>query len=217
MFSNELESRFLHLDFQRLERQGFPEVVYARGKTTAQVSLALSRLYEVHGFALATGVDADLALGGRYDPCSKLYQLGQMSARDGRPCVVSAGTSDQPVAEEAAQTLEFLGYQTQRVRDVGVAGLHRLLEHANDLEQAQVLIVVAGMEGALPSVIGGLVSQPVIAVPTSVGYGTSYQGIAALLAMLNSCAAGISVMNIDNGFGAALAAHRILSSAFIRR
>lgn len=207
----------LHLDFQRLERQGFPEVVYARGKTTAQVSLALRRLYEVHGFALATGVDADLALGGRYDPCSKLYQLGQMPPRDGRPCVVSAGTSDQPVAEETAQTLEFLGYQTHRVRDVGVAGLHRLLEHANDLERAQVLIVVAGMEGALPSVIGGLVSQPVIAVPTSVGYGTSYQGIAALLAMLNSCAAGISVMNIDNGFGAALAAHRILSSAFIRR
>jgi hypothetical protein len=136
--------------------------------------------------------------------------MGTMCAREGRPCVISAGTSDQPVAEEAAQTLEFLGYQTQRVRDVGVAGLHRLLARLDEIKQTDVIIVIAGMEGALASVVGGLVSQPLIAVPTSVGYGTGLGGIAALLSMLNSCAAGVTVVNIDNGFGAAVAAARIL-------
>ena len=199
-------------DLERLTRQGFPEVVYARGKTRAQTIEALQRLRDAHGHALATGVSEDLAIGGHFDACSKLYRLGQMPARSGKPCVISAGTSDQPVAEEVAQTLEFLGYTVQRILDVGVAGIHRLLARVDDFKDAEVLIVIAGMDGALPSVVGGLVSQPVIAVPTSVGYGTSYGGIAALLTMLNSCAAGVTVVNIDNGFGAAIAAARILQS-----
>ena len=201
------------LDLQRLERQGFPEVVFARGKTRAQIVEALQRLVEAHGHALATGVAEDLELGGHYDACSRLYRLGTMPRRTGKPCVISAGTSDQPVAEEAAQTLEYLGYETQRISDVGVAGLHRLLSRLDEIKQAQVVIVIAGMEGALASVVGGLVAQPVIAVPTSVGYGTSYEGIASLLAMLNSCAGGVAVMNIDNGFGAAIHAHRIFQMA----
>jgi hypothetical protein len=200
----------LTIDTDRLARQGFPEVVFARGKTREQVIAALRRLQAEHGHALASGVSKDLAIGGHYDACSKLYRLGQMPARAGLPCVISAGTSDQPVAEEAAQTLEFLGYTVQRIRDVGVAGIHRLLARLEEFKQADVLIVIAGMDGALPSVVGGLVAQPVIAVPTSVGYGTSYGGIAALLTMLNSCAAGVTVVNIDNGFGAAIAAARIL-------
>lgn len=200
----------LTIDTDRLARQGFPEVVFARGKTREQVIAALRRLQAEHGHALASGVSEDLAMGGHYDACSKLYRLGQMPARAGRPCVISAGTSDQPVAEEVAQTLEFLGYTVQRIRDVGVAGIHRLLARLEEFKQADVLIVIAGMDGALPSVVGGLVAQPVIAVPTSVGYGTSYGGIAALLTMLNSCAAGVTVVNIDNGFGAAIAAARIL-------
>ena len=158
---------------------------------------------------MAVEIGAALSLGS-YDACSRLYRIGGMPSREGHPVVVSAGTSDQPVAEEAAQTLEFLGYETQRIRDVGVAGLHRLLARVEDLKQASVIIVVAGMEGALSSVVGGLVAQPVIAVPTSVGYGSSFEGLAALLAMLNSCAAGVGVVNIDNGFGAAMMAARIL-------
>lgn len=200
----------LTLDIDRLARQGFPEVVFAPGKTREQLIHALKDLHRAHGFALATGVSDDLELGGVHDACSRLYRLGQMPPRHGQPCVVSAGTADQPAAEEAAQTLEFLGYTTQRVRDVGVAGLHRLLERLDEIRQADVLIVIAGMDGALPSVVGGLVAQPVIAVPTSVGYGTGMGGLAALLTMLNSCAAGVTVVNIDNGFGAAMAAARIL-------
>ena len=209
----------LNLDLDRLHRQGFPEVVFARGKTPEQTTEALRRLYEANGFALATGVQLEVAEvirqtinEGSYDSCSKLFRIGQMSQRAGCPVVVSAGTSDQPVAEEAAQTLEFLGYQAQRIRDVGVAGLHRLLDRVEELRQSSVIIVVAGMEGALASVVGGLVSQPVIAVPTSVGYGSSFEGLAALLAMLNSCAAGVGVVNIDNGFGAAMMAARILQT-----
>lgn len=200
----------LTLDLQRLSRQGFPEVVFGRGKTRPQISEALQGLTAAHGHALATGVSEDMELGGHYDPTSRIYRIGSMPRRSGIIGVVSAGTSDQPVAEEAAQTLEFLGYEARRINDVGVAGLHRLLARLDEIKQAHIIIVIAGMEGALPSVVGGLVAQPVIAVPTSVGYGTSYDGIAALLAMLNSCAAGIGVMNIDNGFGAAIHAHRIL-------
>ena len=156
------------LDLDRLQRQGFPEVVFARGKTAAQTAEALKRLYQANGHALATGVSPAIAEAlqqGAYDACSRLYRIGQMPARAGRPVVVSAGTSDQPVAEEAAQTLEYLGYQTLRIRDVGVAGLHRLMARVEELRQSSVIIVVAGMEGALASVVGGLVPQPVIAVP----------------------------------------------------
>lgn len=200
----------LTIDTERLARQGFPEVVFARGKTREQVIEALQRLHAAHGHALASGVPEDLGIGGQHDACSHLYRIGQMPVRTGRPCVISAGTSDQPVAEEAAQTLEFLGYSVKRIRDVGVAGIHRLMSRLDEIKEAEVLIVVAGMDGALPSVVGGLVALPVIAVPTSVGYGTSYGGIAALLSMMNSCAAGVTVVNIDNGFGAAIAAARIL-------
>jgi pyridinium-3,5-biscarboxylic acid mononucleotide synthase len=132
-------------------------------------------------------------------------------AEIGNALVIAAGTSDVPVAEEAAEVLRFLGNATRTLYDVGVAGIHRLLEHAHVLQEADVLIVVAGMEGALPSVVGGLVESPVIAVPTSVGYGASFQGLAALLGMLNSCATGLTVVNIDNGLGAATAAHRLLT------
>lgn len=197
-------------DYDRLQRQGFPEFVYGRSKTSAQIIAALRALHSQHGFALATGVKEDLQLGGRYDATSSIYQLGSMPPRSGSPCVISAGTSDQSVAEECSQTLEFLGYTLNRIQDVGVAGLHRLLSRLEDIRSADAIIVIAGMEGALASVIGGLVSQPVIAVPTSTGYGAGAQGQAALLSMLNSCAAGVSVMNIDNGFGAAIATHRIL-------
>ncbi len=210
----------LNLDLDRVQRQGFPEVVFARGKTATQVIEALRGLHAAHGCAMATGVATDMAEAvrsqlnlGTYDECSRLYRIGQYPGKNAslpQPCVVSAGTADQPVAEEAAQTLEFLGYPTRRIRDVGVAGLHRLLDRVDDLKQASVIIVVAGMEGALASVVGGLVAQPVIAVPTSIGYGASFGGLAALLAMLNSCAAGVGVVNIDNGFGAAMMAVRIL-------
>jgi pyridinium-3,5-biscarboxylic acid mononucleotide synthase len=199
------------LDTDRLQRQGFPEVVYGRGKTRQQMIDALTGLHQAHGHALATRVEEDLQLpGGHYDPASKLYCMGHMSRRAGRVMVISAGTADHPVAEEAAQTLEYLGYQPERITDIGVAGLHRLLDRLDHLRTADLLIVVAGMEGALPSVIGGLLPQPIIAVPTSTGYGTGAHGIAAILGMLNSCASGLTVVNIDNGFGAALAAHRIL-------
>jgi hypothetical protein len=136
---------------------------------------------------------------------------GFQKAEIGNALVIAAGTSDVPVAEEAAEVLRFLGNATRTLYDVGVAGIHRLLEHATFLQEADVLIVVAGMEGALPSVVGGLVESPVIAVPTSVGYGASFQGLAALLGMLNSCATGLTVVNIDNGLGAATAAHRLLT------
>lgn len=209
-------------DTHRLIRQGFPEAVYAAGKTTQQTAAALSALLHAHGCALATRVPATMAAelstqfpSGGYDAASRLFTIGRMplphtSART--VAVVCAGTSDIPVAEEAAQTLEFAGMPVQRLADVGVAGLHRLLAHLQQLRSASVVIVVAGMEGALPSVVGGLVAAPVIAVPTSVGYGASLQGLSALLGMLNSCASGLTVVNVDNGYGAAIAALRILNS-----
>lgn len=207
-------------DTHRMIRQGFPEAVYAEGKTLSQTSDALTALVAAHGCALATRVsseDAALLLQhfptGSYDPMSRLYRVGQMERRPqaARVAVVSAGTSDLPVAEEAAQTLEFSGASVLRMNDVGVAGLHRLLARMEELRAASIVIAVAGMEGALPSVLGGIVAAPVIAVPTSVGYGASLNGIAALLGMLNSCASGLTVVNIDNGFGAAMAAIRLLN------
>ncbi len=208
-------------DTHRLLRQGFPEAVFAEGKTAAQTLAALAALKQAHGCALATRVPAGLASGllaafpeGRYDPVSRLFTLGVMPAPSSAASinvgVVCAGTSDLPIAEEAAQTLEFSGHTVTRIHDVGVAGLHRLLARLDTLRACAVLIVVAGMEGALPGVIGGLVACPVIAVPASVGYGANFKGLSALLAMLNTCAAGVTVVNIDNGYGAAVAALRIL-------
>ena len=206
-------------DTHRMIRQGFPEAVYAEGKTPAQTSDALTALVAAHGCALATRVSTEVASmllqrfpNGSYDGVSRLYRVGQMNGSflSAPVAVVCAGTSDLPVAEEAAQTLEFAGARVNRITDVGVAGLHRLLARLDDLRSASIVIAIAGMEGALPSVLGGLVAAPVIAVPTSVGYGANLHGISALLSMLNSCAAGLTVVNIDNGFGAAVAALRVL-------
>ncbi|MCB1210499.1 MAG: nickel pincer cofactor biosynthesis protein LarB [Verrucomicrobiales bacterium] len=207
----------VNADVQRLARQGLPEVVYAAGKTVAQVQAAVSALHAANGCVLATRVSPAVAAvlsteGAVYDEISQVWSRGALPqmAEVAPVAVICAGTSDLPVAEEAARVLEFGGVEVLRVVDVGVAGLHRLLKRVEEIQRCSVVIVVAGMDGALPSVVGGLVRQPVIAVPTSVGYGASLQGIAALLTMLNSCAAGLAVVNIDNGFGAAVHALRIL-------
>ncbi|MDP2871277.1 MAG: nickel pincer cofactor biosynthesis protein LarB [Bacillota bacterium] len=213
---------YARVDHHRALRRGLPEVIYCPGKTPAQVAGIASRLRSVNPVVLATRATADvydevvkLCPDASYDPTGRLIVIGKPEAVPGmgRPLVVAAGTSDLPVAEEAAGTLIAYGHEVARLYDVGVAGLHRLLGSLDRLQQADVLIVVAGMDGALPSVIGGLCGQPVIAVPTSVGYGSSFGGLAALLAMLNSCASGVAVVNIDNGFGAALMADAILRTA----
>lgn len=213
---------FAQLDLTRAERQGTGEVVYGEGKTPEQVAGIIDALVGAgQGRVLATRLStekfesvAKLVSCGKaldYHEDARLLAVGGMPEPDGDGTVVvaCAGTSDLPVAEEAALTAEFLGNRVKRLYDVGVAGLHRLLAHTDELNKAQVIIAVAGMEGALASVIGGLVKAPVIAVPTSVGYGASLGGVAALLAMLNSCASGVSVVNIDNGFGAAFQASLI--------
>ena len=202
---------FATLDHHRALRKGFPEVVFCQGKTPAQAAEIVARLAQHAPRVLATRATPDHARaarrrveGLRYDDAARTMWLDRHPARrrlDG-VAVVAAGTSDLPVAEEAVRTLDLMGHAAERVYDVGVAGLHRLVRHAPALREANVVVVVAGMEGALPSVVGGLVSAPVVAVPTSIGYGASFNGLAALLAMLNSCAPGVSVVNIDNGFGA---------------
>ncbi len=210
---------FARIDHHRGLRNGFPEVIFGQGKTADQILAIAERLVAAGGNVLVTRLAPDAAThlcaavpGFVYHA---LPRVGVWRARPvedtgaGTVLVVSAGTADMPVAEEAAITAELMGNRVERLYDVGVSGLHRLLAERQRLWDAAVLIVVAGMEGALPSVVGGLVARPVIAVPTSVGYGTSMQGLAALLAMLNTCAAGVTVVNIDNGFGAAAAAARI--------
>jgi len=212
---------FARIDHHRALRQGQPEVVFCEGKTTEQVVAICERLAVATGSFLGTRVPEATAaeLLRRFprmawNPLARTAYLAP-SAETAAPrstgciLVVCAGTSDLPVAEEAAVVAEAFGHPVERLTDVGVAGLHRLLAAGDQLARASVIIVVAGMEGALPSVVGGLVSVPVIAVPTSIGYGASFGGLAALLAMLNSCAPGITVVNIDNGFGAAAAASRI--------
>jgi hypothetical protein len=203
---------FARVDHHRLLRCGLPEVIFGQGKTSEQVAAIFSAMAATGHNVLATRVAhpaADLVRArhpeASYDECARVLSLRQQrqSLSAGTVAVVSAGTSDLPVAEEARLTLELMDQRTQTFYDVGVAGLHRLLAHATDLRRARVVVVVAGMEGALPSVVGGLIAAPVIAVPTSVGYGASFHGLAALLAMLNSCVPGVSVVNIDNGFGAA--------------
>jgi len=210
----------IHVDTDRLSRQGFPEVVLCESKTDAQVAEVMRHLVKAHGRALGTRLAADRAPGllkavpgSRYDAVGRLLVAGPLPVAPDRPIAVvaCAGTSDLPVAAEAAGTLAFLGHKVVAVNDIGVAGLHRMLAAKETLASADIIIVVAGMEGALPSVIGGMVACPVVAVPTSVGYGASFGGVAALLGMLNSCASGLTVVNIDNGFGAAMAAHRVLA------
>jgi pyridinium-3,5-biscarboxylic acid mononucleotide synthase len=208
---------FRSLDFARVDthrhlRTGFPEVVLGEGKTPEQIAAILVELSKGGSTVLATRVSPEAAavvLGAvpaaRYVAVPRAIVVGPMPEPElgrGTIAVVSAGTADVPVAEEAALTAELAGNRVERLFDVGVAGLHRLVAHRELIERAEILIVVAGMEGALPSVVAGLFARPVIAVPTSVGYGASLGGIAALLAMLTSCAAGVSVVNIDNGFGA---------------
>ena len=212
---------FAQVDHHRALRQGHPEVVFCAGKTVEQVLGICERLEAASGTFLGTRATVEQAdaLGDRFErlewnPLARTVHLPPVraSARvaPGTVLVVCAGTSDLPVAEEAAVVAAAFGHPVERLSDVGVAGLHRLMGASELLAKAAVIIVVAGMEGALPSVVGGLVGVPVIAVPTSVGYGASFGGISALLGMLNSCAAGVTVVNIDNGFGAAAAASRIL-------
>jgi hypothetical protein len=201
---------FAKVDTHRDLRTGFPEVVYCEGKTIEQIA-GLVRSLPPGGFLMGTRADAgvyDAVKAVRsdtvYHESARIILIGEGREKRSEKAVlvVSAGTSDQPVAEEAAVTAEAMGNAVERLYDVGVAGIHRLLDHGEKLTLANVLVVVAGMEGALASIVGGLVDRPVIAVPTSVGYGASFRGLSALLTMLNSCAPGVAVVNIDNGFGA---------------
>jgi pyridinium-3,5-biscarboxylic acid mononucleotide synthase len=205
------------LDHHRALRKGFGEVIYCAGKTPAQVADIAARLAARSPKLLGTRASADHFRAARrrvrgleYDPLGRVLFLDRNPApRQPGIVIIAAGTSDLPVAQEALVTVRVMGHEPALIRDVGVAGLHRLLHHLPALYEARVVIAVAGMEGALPSVVAGLVAAPVIAVPTSVGYGTSFGGITALLAMLNSCASGLAVVNIDNGFGAAYMAAMI--------
>lgn len=212
---------FAKLDLHRELRAGHPEAVYAEGKRAEDLVAIVERFVEKVGRVLVTRVDHERASAlekgfpeGRYHERARIWTFGQREAdpNGGRVGVVAAGTSDLPVAEEAAVCLEWLGHEVERVQDVGVAGLHRLLAHLPVLREVRLVIAVAGMDGALPTLVAGLVATPVIAVPTSVGYGAAFSGIAPLLTMLNACAPGVSVVNIDNGYGAAVAASRILGA-----
>jgi pyridinium-3,5-biscarboxylic acid mononucleotide synthase len=209
---------FAQVDTHRALRKGFPEVIYGAGKTPAQVVQIAAKIIEHERCLLVTRVTPQHARAMRrkfkdvvFHESARCLTLERpaLPKRPGTIAVLCAGTSDLPVAEEAAVTANIMGNQVERLFDVGVAGLHRLLGRLDLIQKAKVLIVVAGMEGALPSVVAGLVAKPVIAVPTSVGYGASFGGIAALLGMLNSCGSGVTVVNIDNGFGAGYAASQI--------
>lgn len=212
------EMGFATIDTDRLHRTGLPEVIYASGKTVEQVQKIAERMFQKGIDVLATRVTSEMAEAvkavipeAEYNDLARTitYRKSNKLNTKGYIAIVAAGTSDLPVAEEAAITARFLGNTVETVYDVGVAGIHRLFNKLELIRNARVIIVVAGMEGALGSVIGGLVDKPVIGVPTSIGYGANFQGLSALLAMLNSCASGISVVNIDNGFGAACQASLI--------
>jgi hypothetical protein len=215
---------FAHIDHHRALRTGFPEVIWGPGKTPEQIAQIMESMRDRATVVMATRIEPEVyAWVKEMVPDAEYYAMARICALQGQSIqrdrvpgtigILAAGTADLPVAEEAAVTAELAGFEVKRLWDVGVAGIHRLLNNLHIVADAHVLIVVAGMEGALPSVVGGLVDCPVIAVPTSVGYGASFNGLAALLTMLNSCSAGIGVMNIDNGFGAAVLAGQILRSA----
>jgi pyridinium-3,5-biscarboxylic acid mononucleotide synthase len=207
---------FAQLDLERERRTGFPEVIFGEGKSAEQIAAIFRRLMQHNDIVLATRVSADKAEWiarelpeATYHPIARALTWSKQPLKpmyDGYIAVVCAGTSDLPVAEEAALTAECLGNRVERITDVGVAGVHRLFRRLELIRGANVIVVVAGMEGALPSVVGGLVDKPLIGVPTSIGYGANFQGLSALLSMLNSCATGVTVVNIDNGFGAGYAA-----------
>lgn len=205
---------FAKVDHHRQLRQGVPEVIYAEGKTEEQVVTIAKAMYRTSRRFLVSKANERVFRSLKikdavYHEASRMISVGEELKKKGNVLVLTAGTSDMPVAEEAAVTASFLGSRVNTVYDVGVAGLHRLMAGQAVMKKARVIIVAAGMEGALPSVVGGITDKPVIAVPTSVGYGTSFGGITALFAMLNSCVPGIAVMNIDNGFGAGVLAHKI--------
>ncbi|WP_163717071.1 nickel pincer cofactor biosynthesis protein LarB [Mangrovibacterium lignilyticum] len=212
------EMGFATIDTDREQRTGLPEVIYASGKTAEQVAQIAERMHQKGIDVLATRATPDMfeavkqvIPGATYNELAKtiVYRHSDRENSNGYIAVVAAGTSDMPVAEEAVETARFLGNKVESVYDVGVAGIHRLFNKLELIRNARVIIVVAGMEGALTSVVGGLVDKPVIGVPTSVGYGANFEGLSALLAMLNSCASGVSVVNINNGFGAACQASLI--------
>lgn len=219
---------FAKIDHQRTERTGFPEVIWGQDKTAAQITEIMRVMAPRHPVVMATRVDADKSAAILAAlPQATYFEMARICAirpdqslpnqflpeRPGNISILTAGTADLPVAEEAAVSAELCGFQVTRLWDVGVAGIHRLLSNRHVIDQADVLIVAAGMEGALPSVVAGLANCPVIALPTSIGYGASFSGLAPLLTMLNSCATGIGVVNIDNGFGAAMLAGQILRTA----
>jgi pyridinium-3,5-biscarboxylic acid mononucleotide synthase len=220
--SSVVDLEFAKIDIGRLDRRGFPEAVFGAGKTGREIAKIFTVLAERNGIALATRTTPEqFAIVQQHHPDAIYYNPSRCIVVKRKPMpklvgtvgVVSAGSTDFPVAEEALVTLELFGNPTLLIQDVGVAGLERTVSAADRLKGCRVVIVVAGMEGALPSVLGGLLSQPIIAVPTSVGYGASFGGIAALLGMLNSCSAGVTTVNIDNGFGAAFAASLINRAA----
>ncbi|MBI5097704.1 MAG: nickel pincer cofactor biosynthesis protein LarB [Nitrospirae bacterium] len=205
---------FAKVDHHRHLRQGVPEVIFAAGKTEEQViAIAKAMFKKSRSFLISKATEkiySSLKIkDALFHPESGMISIGEEKKKKGNILVLTAGTSDIPVADEAVVTASFLGSKVNTVYDVGVAGLHRLMGNNDLIKESRVIIVVAGMEGALPSVVGGMTEKPVIAVPTSVGYGTSFGGITALFAMLNSCVPGIAVMNIDNGFGAGVLAHKI--------
>lgn len=215
---------FAKIDHHRALRRGFPEVIFCQGKTVEQIVKIFQSLAECNSNIMATRAGRDVfeAVGNLY-PQARYHEMAKvisLTAEEGKKylrkiLVITAGTADIPVAEEAAVTAEIMGHTVEKIYDAGVAGIHRLLVHFEQLQSAGVIIVAAGMEGALPSVVAGLVDIPVIAVPTSIGYGANFNGLSALLAMLNSCANGIGVVNIDNGFGAAALADTIIRSGGI--
>lgn len=210
------EMGFAKLDTHREIRSGYSEVVYCSGKSDEHLVKIFEKLYEKNGEVMGTRAAKEQCElvkehceNVTYDPLSKILKIEKEKEKIGNIVVCSAGTADIPVAEEAAQTAEFFGNEVTRLYDVGVSGIHRLLSHLEEVQKANCVIAVAGMEGALASVVGGLVDVPVIAVPTSIGYGASFHGVAALLTMINSCANGIATVNIDNGYGAGYLASQI--------
>ncbi|MFA4843400.1 MAG: nickel pincer cofactor biosynthesis protein LarB [Candidatus Margulisiibacteriota bacterium] len=218
---------FAKVDHHRMTRKGFPEVIFCQGKTPQQIAKIAQKIWANGHDVLATKADKKAyqavkktLKSAKYHESAKIITSQRKTNHKPRTtnhdlqiAIITAGTADLPVAEEAAVTAEFLGHKVERMFDVGVAGIHRLLHNLDRIKKAKVVIVVAGMEGALPSVVGGLIDKPIIAVPTSVGYGANFKGLSALLTMLNSCSPGIAVVNIDNGFGAAVFAHSILKCA----
>ena len=219
--SNGIENiGFARIDHDRKSRCGFPEFIYGASKTIEQLCEIVPALIKKESPILVTRLDSNKGKAlkkkfpqGEFDELARVFIIRRKAEKHGNVVVLTAGTSDLNVALEAKYTLETCDIGVSMINDVGVAGLHRLLGEVKSFKQADAIIVVAGMEGALPSVVGGLVSCPVIAVPTSVGYGAAFNGIAALLGMLNSCASGVTVVNIDNGFGAACAATRIIQNS----